>query len=34
MNLEHLTLIVRDYEAAIRFFVNALGFDSSRIHLL
>jgi catechol 2,3-dioxygenase-like lactoylglutathione lyase family enzyme len=27
MHLEHLTLIVRDYEAAIRFFVNALGFE-------
>lgn len=27
MHLEHLTLIVRDYEAAIRFFVDALGFE-------
>jgi catechol 2,3-dioxygenase-like lactoylglutathione lyase family enzyme len=27
MHFEHLTLIVRDYEAAIRFFVNALGFE-------
>ena len=27
MHLEHLTLIVHDCEAAIRFFVDALGFE-------
>jgi catechol 2,3-dioxygenase-like lactoylglutathione lyase family enzyme len=27
VHLEHLTLIVRDYQAAIRFFVDALGFE-------
>jgi catechol 2,3-dioxygenase-like lactoylglutathione lyase family enzyme len=27
MQLEHMTLLVRDYDAAIRFFVDALGFE-------
>jgi catechol 2,3-dioxygenase-like lactoylglutathione lyase family enzyme len=27
MNVELATLVVRDYDAAIRFFVDALGFD-------
>jgi catechol 2,3-dioxygenase-like lactoylglutathione lyase family enzyme len=27
MHLEHVALVVRDYDAAIRFFVDALGFD-------
>src|SRR6478735_11438785 len=27
MRLEHMTLIVRDYDEAIRFFVDALGFE-------
>ncbi len=27
MHLEHTTLIVEDYDGAIRFFVNSLGFE-------
>jgi catechol 2,3-dioxygenase-like lactoylglutathione lyase family enzyme len=27
MQLEHMTLLVRDYDSAIRFFVDALGFE-------
>jgi catechol 2,3-dioxygenase-like lactoylglutathione lyase family enzyme len=27
MYLEHFSLVVRDYDAAIRFFVDALGFE-------
>ena len=27
MRLEHMALIVRDYDGAIRFFVDALGFE-------
>ncbi len=27
MHLEHMTLIVHDYDEAIRFFVDALGFE-------
>jgi catechol 2,3-dioxygenase-like lactoylglutathione lyase family enzyme len=27
MHLEHIALVVRDYDAAIRFFVDALGFE-------
>ena len=27
MHLEHMALIVRDYDEAIRFFVDALGFE-------
>jgi len=32
VDIELVTIVVDDYDRAIRFFVDALGFDSSRTY--